>query len=95
MGSIWEFANAYTAVDSLIPGKGYWVNVIEDGQLILGNFDTKGAAKAAVNNSVIENFNGQMMVADSRGRSGTLYFSDKSCGIESAMPPAPPAGYLM
>lgn len=48
-GSVFGFEGAYSSVDSLLPGYGYWIRAVADGMITIGG--EFGAAKASFANA--------------------------------------------
>jgi hypothetical protein len=85
--------NGYIAVDTIYPGKGYWVNASEDGQLILNGTTL---AKRSRNTSTPPKELTSLTFEDRKGSQRTLYLtmqqlSDNEKALYK-LPPSPPSG---
>ncbi|MBI3194103.1 MAG: DUF1573 domain-containing protein [Ignavibacteriae bacterium] len=96
-------SNGYQAVDSILPGHGYWVKMREAGQLILNS--TIASSTSLVKKTSVEEYN-FLTVEDAKGRKQIMYFvsGDRSgvqlppsySGFQKSrmweLPPPPPTG---
>ncbi len=84
------YENGYQVADSILPGKGYWVQSSQAGQLYY-TLPAAAAPKTAARNSSGE-YN-SVTITDGASGSGTLYFaSGGTVPAKTALPPKPPAG---
>jgi len=85
------FNDGYTKAETLEPGKGYWIKVNADGNLVLPS----GSAKNTV---YTEKFDldedaGKITFCDSKGKSTSLSLVKSGNNLEmSELPPMPPSG---
>ncbi len=91
--SYFGYNGAYASVDTLLPGKGYWVKTTNAGQLYL----TAGSSVLKIHpsaESAIESMN-QIVVTDSKNRTQHLYYSqvqnEKVSVSNFELPPVPPS----
>ena len=90
----YPLGGGYLEVDSIEPGRGYWVKVNNTGKVVLGG-------QAIMKNEMVkrdslQNFS-QLIIQDNNGSKQTLYFTKLSAGNSLTqdlsyheMPPAPP-----
>ncbi len=85
-----RYEDGYSPADSIIPGKGYWVQTDQAGDLFLATLP--GAAPKAAARPRMDEFN-SVTISDGSGGSQTLYFArDAAAPVKSALPPRPPKG---
>ncbi|MBI1807326.1 MAG: T9SS type A sorting domain-containing protein [Ignavibacteria bacterium] len=91
------YNSGYYASSIILPGKGYWLKVSQDGTLIL---PASGSTMRKVRNNPrslqrASSLN-SLSIADSRGRTATLHFgksnADDLPDRSGELPPLPPAG---
>lgn len=89
--AFFEYNNGYLVPDSLIPGKGYWVKVSQNGNLIL---PATALSKTIVSlESGIRNNKERVIISDKSFNSYTLYLTKEQTNLSQfELPPAPPAG---
>jgi hypothetical protein len=92
---IFCFNGAYSNVDSLTPGKGYWVKVSTDGQLVMTQIPSLAQPTtdhANVNNT-LPTLN-RLEFVNAQGTTGTLYFGGEKDYDNKlfVLPPVPPTG---
>jgi carboxypeptidase T len=91
----YAYENGYVLADSLLPGKGYWVKVGQQGKLYLNAPSSATTEKTSVEYSL--NRISKITFSDRTGGKSTLYFATQS-EIPSAefsqyaLPPLPPDG---
>ncbi len=93
--SFYGYQNSYCPVDTLSPGKGYWVQVKEKGQLILRHNHLYPMSYTEKNNDEKEIIASSIEVCDAVGESRTLLLNIVDNDIEfqkSELPPLPPDG---
>ncbi len=93
VSNIFTYNNGYVVVDSLWPGKGHWVKVSQDGQLILQS----GPASNGIGKSTVKTLQGfdTLRLRDAAGGQQELFFGGKMTLAEERlyeMPPAPAEG---
>lgn len=85
------FNGSYNIPENLQPGKGYWIKVSQDGELLLNS--KKENIRASANKFVSSNAESSVTIEDNAGNSSSLYFSGNSESVNKAiMPPVPPEG---
>ncbi len=91
--SYFGYDGSYSVVDTLRPGKGYWVKVTDAGQLFL-NVSNSALKSTPSFESAIETMN-QIVISDSKNRTQNLYYSpvqnEKVSLSNYELPPVPPA----
>jgi hypothetical protein len=84
------YANGYSIVTTLLPGKGYWVKTSAPGTIVLGPVLDKQIAEPLIETS------NSIAITDKWGRTQKLYFTGNTDGAfdadRYAMPPLPPEG---
>ncbi len=88
LSGFYGYANGYHPVDTLKPGKGYWVKASAAGQIVL----TKPPAavpKSQVRVPDLTKLN-SLTLTDANGSNQTLYFGDESAMDNNAELEAPP-----
>lgn len=92
--SYFGYAGTYVTVDTLLPGKAYWVRASQPGALVLASSQAS-AVKQERGGRVPDGY-GWIEVRDEAARRMRLYFSGALPDTESLdqfdLPPAPPAG---
>ena len=90
-GQIFGLSAGYAGVDTLYPGKAYWVNASASGVLSLAPASSS-TRKAAVRRE--NRFTNLLRIRDAAGRERTLLFGSDSRQKtgEFGLPPAPPDG---
>jgi hypothetical protein len=86
-GTLYGFNNIYESTTIIQPGKGYWVNSIQDGEVTL----TSGATAKSISNDY--KLNGKANTLNVNG--SELYFGLELSDTERlsySLPPKPPAG---
>lgn len=82
-----KFSDGYSPVSVLQPGKGYWVNVSQSGEILV-EFVTKNS-----NNAIsLPESSSKVVVKDAAGSSVTLYLAANLQGNFYDLPPLPPSG---
>jgi hypothetical protein len=86
------YSGGYSAAQTIVPGKGYWVKATAPGTLLLSAGPAPSRRASA---NLLENF-GTLTVADGEGASQTLYLGEDRDGTFPVefydMPPAGPDG---
>lgn len=100
--SVFGYRGSYQIVDTIEPGRGYWIKVSQAGKLLLSASPASdnGYAKLSTLSSVLANLSrfNALTIMDSAGRSQTLYFgstTDDGSSLDrfELPPPAPPGTY--
>ncbi len=90
VSAVFGYANGYSSVTTLLPGKGYWVKASSNGTIVLGPVSNKQLTEPIVESS------NSITITDGLGRSQKLYFMENTDGALNvdryAMPPLPPEG---
>ncbi len=92
-----EYSGGYTAVDTLIPGTAYWVNVTQSGNLIIP-YSIDRLNESIVFNSEQKNheFTGdwvELNISDNSAKSTDLFLANKEeMNSSYLLPPVPPMG---
>jgi len=90
VSNFFEFNNGYQTASSLQTGKGYWVKVNNNGQLIYNRLQKRSATEIYTDNSSDW---GKIIIKDKNGSITTLLIADKSADLTFyELPPIPPAG---
>ncbi|GJQ64778.1 MAG: hypothetical protein SCALA702_38310 [Melioribacteraceae bacterium] len=76
------FANGYNSVETLEPGKGYWVRTSGAGTLYLNGVSAGKSIELPEN---------QLVITDAAGYRSTLYFAE-NFNMSAELPPLPPQG---
>jgi hypothetical protein len=88
--AVYGYANGYSIVTTLLPGKGYWVKASAPGTIVLGPVLGKQIAEPLIESS------NSITIRDRWGRTQRLYFTENTAGVldadRYAMPPLPPEG---
>jgi hypothetical protein len=98
----------YRVVDTLEPGKAYWIKVHNPGRIVLkqagpaasggpASADSKPGSSASPATAILGKMN-QLVIRDSAGQTGTLYFAATPTDIDLnkwELPPALPAAEVM
>jgi hypothetical protein len=90
--SFFGYRNGYYPAGELEPMQAYWVNVTEDGELVL-NADGESQAKVSIYKDRISLLN-KLIIRDAIGSEQTLYFGN-DVQVNSKiyeLPPVPPQG---
>jgi hypothetical protein len=91
--SFFQYVNGYIPVDSLLPGKAYWVKVNHDGALFL---QSAGSLKSSEGGTDQFKAMASLKITDAGGHSGVLFMGEEDGAALSAlnvqMPPLPPHG---
>ncbi len=86
--SIYGYGNGYTTADELYPGKGYWVKVSQDGEMIFGAAGKRGKKEVVSIQS-----SQSISISDAGDNTATLRLAEKSENLSIfELPPAPPEG---
>ncbi len=86
----YRYENGYQVADSIAPGKGYWVQSSQAGDLYLTTLPAAAPRVAA--GTTAPDYN-SITVTDGASGSRTLYFSaGGTAPAKTALPPKPPAG---
>ncbi|GJQ64570.1 MAG: hypothetical protein SCALA702_36230 [Melioribacteraceae bacterium] len=80
------YENNYTIADFILPGKGYWVKVSEDGVLVPGVTPKETSELDKENLFSIQ-------IRDANKGNATLFMGDFDYSGNLELPPAPPAGF--
>lgn len=98
-GGVVGFAYAYFAgrgylpADTLFPGRGYWIKLSQEGQLIVGPGSPSGTAQSST--VLLENMS-SLTFTDAAGQTGVLYLSPHATEAAHSerflLPPKPPQG---
>ena len=84
----------YSAVTTLNPGFGYWINLTGDADIYLPGpfFGTLGKDKDPFEDIIKDDW-GRIIITDAAGQKYTLYAADASVDLRMfELPPLPPAG---
>lgn len=87
------YDGGYAPADSLLPGRGYWVKVDQDGMLALGSNAAMPVKRAWPGDELLRW--SQLSITDAAGNSQTLYVAPVSASPSDPrweLPPPPPAG---
>jgi hypothetical protein len=90
----YEYSGGYHRVDSILPGRGYWIKVDQDGFLPLGPATLTPSAVDRLGEEVPGETRGTIEVTDGRdGRATLALFSSADPGDMDyfTLPPVPPA----
>ncbi len=92
------YDSGYFVADTLMPSRGYWVRVSDDGKLVLpAPSENTFAGTQKISSSSLNKFN-ILSIEDAGGNKRTLYFGSVSAlGVDPdqyALPPVPPPGIL-
>lgn len=89
-GPIFGYSGGYFVASQLIPGRGYWIKLNGDGQIVIPDAELK------INNVSIQwilDDWGKIIFSDASGRNYTLYAINGEADLSKyELPPAPPAG---
>ncbi len=91
-GTFYGFFNSYYPAENLIPGEGYWVRTLADGEILVGSGNISSS-----NNRIkdhLDNAN-KLTFQNETGTTQTLYFSDINLSqdyLSFSLPPLPPLG---
>jgi hypothetical protein len=83
------YANAYYPADTLMPGKGYWINSDSAGFLILAGTSPASGITRDIREELRRY---DLRIADRSGREAVLQFARSDGGRGISLPPVPPAG---
>jgi hypothetical protein len=89
-GPIYGYSGGYFVTTQLVPGRGYWVKLSNDGQIIIPDASSK-----IMNEKInwIDETWGKITLKDSEGRVCTLYAVGADVDLNHyEMPPIPPTG---
>ena len=90
VSNFFGFNNGYQTASSLQPGKGYWVKVNSNGQLIYNRLQKRSGTDIYADASTDW---GKIIISDKNWSSTTLLIADKSADLTFyELPPLPPAG---
>lgn len=87
----YHYINGYSIIDQLVPGKGYWVKVNQNGYLILPTLFKKNYVDV---NNLKDNLNYKphLTITDNSENTAILYFSKNQDEVFlSELPPIPPS----
>jgi photosystem II stability/assembly factor-like uncharacterized protein len=89
------YGGSYGSITTLQPGKGYWVKVNSDGQLVIHSGSASAPSSPPSSTQLAGEFGSftSLLIGDAGGRSQTLYLApgaDRSASF--ALPPVPPEG---
>jgi hypothetical protein len=88
-GPVYGFSGTYEVADNLIPGYGYWIKLIGDGQIIIPEWLEK--AKKLV--EFFQDSWGKIIITDNADRSFILYTVNGKVDLSLyELPPVPPSG---
>jgi photosystem II stability/assembly factor-like uncharacterized protein len=90
-----KYSNGYTIADTLKPGVAYWVNVTQNGNLILpSGADVPSNIFTDKSNQININVNWvKIIISDNSGKKSVLYLGKKEeMNNQYLLPPAPPMG---
>ncbi len=86
-----QFNNGYSVANTLTPGRGYWVKVSQDGEIVFQS--STAVPKRAEQISPLLTYE-RITITDAQHYSQTLYFSDSpasgSVDAQYELPPVPP-----
>ncbi|MBE0570215.1 MAG: T9SS type A sorting domain-containing protein [Ignavibacteriaceae bacterium] len=89
-GPVYGYSGGYFTPANLEPGRGYWVKLAGDGQILIPD------EVAKINSEVVEWFKddwGRIIMSDATGKNFTLYAVRGEVDLDIyELPPAPPAG---
>ncbi len=89
--SFYGFSSGYDIADTLHPGRGYWIKVTEDGQIVFLTATENPISKITKRTEVDKKW-GKLIICDNAGDQKTLYSSDRNTNIALfELPPLPPA----
>jgi hypothetical protein len=89
-GPIYGYSGGYFVTTQLVPGRGYWVKLNNDGQIIIPDVSLKSNAEFI--NWIGEDW-GKIVMKDANGNSCTLYSVTGDIDLNKyGMPPLPPTG---
>jgi hypothetical protein len=93
--SVFGYNGGYAIVDSLAPGKGYWIKVGSDGQLSMAqtHIMMRQYSDYTGTRDYLSSLN-RLEFADASGATSTLYFGGDETQIPDlySLPPVPPTG---
>ncbi|MCK9282422.1 MAG: YCF48-related protein, partial [Melioribacteraceae bacterium] len=92
--SFFGYSSGYQIPNTLLPGKGYWIRVKSDGDLVIPENLSKAMYVDNANAPTINEKWSKIIVSNSIGESGVLYnVLGENINLERyEIPPAPPAG---
>jgi hypothetical protein len=89
------YAGGYSASDTLVPGKGYWVEVDSAGTLEIASAGPRAQAKPAATASKFAAMN-TLVIGDADGHVQSMYIDPivkaQAVPTQYDLPPVPPAG---
>ena len=88
------YSNGYSPVDTIRPGKGYWVKVDTSGTLTLSSSSASPKTQGIGFENLYQHFN-SITISDKVGNSQVLYFGIRNDDIDVGkfeLPPPPPNG---
>jgi hypothetical protein len=92
--SFFGYVTGYKAVDTIVPGKGYWIKVTGSGKLYLDGSGT--LAKSIVSPSDVVREMSSLTIKDANSNQQTLYFgnvsNEKATASLFELPPVGPEG---
>ena len=89
-GTIYGFHNSYFSAEYIIPGSGYWIRSLSDGQITLNSSNRTSTPKVR-NNTAMAN---RLIFQNARGTTQTLFFGNEiaeSNSLSFSLPPKPPS----
>jgi hypothetical protein len=88
--AVYGFSNGYQQAYSLVPGKGYWVRVTQDGTITIPTPINASKNLYSTNNSTAS---GYIIIKDAADNSMTLYIGNENTSKDLYdLPPVPPVG---
>jgi len=91
-GSVFGYSGGYNAVDSLVPGYGYWIKLTASGGIIIPGPAPLSKVSADVVEYIQEDW-GKITITDNAGRRYTLYAVNGEVDLNQyELPPMPPEG---
>ena len=90
-GTIYGFDNSYFSAEYIIPGSGYWVRSLSDGQISLNSENRMSTPKFGIDLAMAN----RLMFRNARGTTQTLFFGNEiaeSNSLSFSLPPQPPSG---
>ncbi len=91
-GTLFGFLNSYFQSDYIVPGGGFWVRSISDGEIVLSN---AGSSSSKYQSNHVFSQANKLVFKNSLGTIQTLYFGealDNQDELSFGLPPQPPKG---
>tara|TARA_B100001123_G_C15342524_1_gene1035602 strand:- start:2105 stop:5083 length:2979 start_codon:yes stop_codon:yes gene_type:complete len=89
-GTIYGFHNSYFSAEYIIPGSGYWIRSLSDGQITLNSANRTSILKIRDNTAMAN----RLIFENARGTTQTLFFGNKIAennSLSFSLPPQPPS----